>query len=284
MHKRIIFSRMRHSYFFMIGLICLIVVLIAVYIVPLFLPWEPNVTDLASRFMPPQGFSQGLKGHIVGTDFLGRDVLTRLLIGGQYSFRLSFISVIIITILGCIMGTLAGYFGGWVDAVVMRICEALMAIPPLIMAIAIIAVLGQSTQNLIIVLCIGGWVQICMLTRNNVRVVKQQEFVAASRALGAKRLHIMFRQIFPNVTTQIIVLTSQRVGTTILMESALSYLNIGIPLPAPSWGNMISEGRQYLMTQPWMVIVPGIALMLAVLAFNFMGDGIRDVLDTKRKV
>jgi peptide/nickel transport system permease protein len=181
------------------------------------------------------------------------------------------------------MGTLAGYFGGWVDTVIMRFCEAMMAIPSMIMAIAMIAVLGQSTRNLIIIMVIGGWVQLCKLTRNNVRIYKSQEFVLASKALGAKGYHIMFRQIFPNVTTQIIVLTSQRVAGVIMMEAGLSYLGLGIPLPAPTWGNMISEGRVYLMTQPWLIIVPGVALMLAVLAFNFLGDGLRDVLDTRRK-
>ena len=115
-------------------------------------------------------------------------------------------------------------------------------------------------------------------------VVKQQEFVLASKALGAKGFHIMFRQIFPNVTTQIIVLTSQRIAGVIMMEASLSYLGLGIPMPAPSWGNMISTGRQYLITQPWLTIIPGVALMTAVLAFNFMGDGLRDVLDTKRRV
>ena len=277
-------SRMKRSYFFIIGLICLCIVLISVYIIPLFMTFDPTATALTDRFIPPQGFKEGLNGHVFGTDDLGRDVLIRLLIGGRYSFYLAFVSVIIITIVGCIMGTLAGYFGGWLDAVIMRLCEAMMAIPPLIMAIAIIAVLGQSTTNLIIVLCIGGWVGICKLTRNEVRIVKQQEFALASKALGAKGWYIMFKQIFPNVTTQIIVLTSQMVGTTIMLESALSYLGLGIPMPAPSWGNMISSGRQYLVTQPWMIIVPGFALMLAVLSFNFMGDGIRDVLDTKRKV
>ena len=284
MNKKIILSRMLHSYFFMIGLVCLIIVLVSVYIVPSFLPFSATSTSLVERFTPPEGFSKGLQGHVFGTDELGRDLLTRLLIGGQYSFRVSFISVLIVTVIGTVFGLLAGYFGGWLDAVIMRLCEAIMAIPALIMAIAIIAVLGQSTGNLILVLCLSGWVQICKLTSNNVKIVKQQEFVSASRALGAKGMFIMFRQIFPNITTQIIVLTSQRVGTTILMEASLSYLGLGIPKPAPSWGDMISSGYQYLATQPWMIIVPGIALMLSVLSFNFMGDGIRDVLDTKRKV
>jgi peptide/nickel transport system permease protein len=283
-NKKIMFTRMRHSYFFMTGLTCLVIILIAIYIVPLFLEWDPNVNALLDRFSPPDGFSKGLKGHILGTDELGRDVLTRLLIGGQYSIQLAFVSIVLITVIGSALGVVSGYFGGLIDVVVMRLCETVLAIPPLIMAIAIISVLGQSTKNLIMVMVLGGWVQITKITRNQVRVIKQQEFVLASKALGAKGFHIMFGQILPNVTTQIIVLTSQRIGVLILLEASLSYLNLGIPLPSPSWGNMISSGRMYLVTHPWMILAPGFALMLGVLAFNFMGDGIRDVLDTKRKV
>ena len=284
MKKKILFSRMRRSYFFMTGIICLFIIFIACYLLPQFVHWNPTATSLTERFMAPEGFGNGLNGHVFGTDSLGRDILARILIGGQYSILLAFTATIMITIIGSVLGTVAGYFGGWVDVVIMRACETVLSMPSLILAIAIMAILGPSTRNLILVLTISGWVQICKVTRNNVRVVKQQEFVLASKALGAKGLHIMFKQIFPNVTTQIIILTSQRIGGVILLESALSYLNLGIQAPWPSWGNMIADGRVYLTTQPWMIIVPGCALMMAVLSFNFIGDGIRDVLDTKRKI
>ena len=284
MNRNLILNRMLHSYFFMTGIICLVLVLLVIHVMPIFIEWDPISTSLTERFVAPEYFANGLKGHILGTDQLGRDILIRLLVGGQYSFRLAFICVPIITFIGCVLGIVAGYFGGWIDVVIMRLCETMMAIPSLIMAIAIIAILGQSFTILVLVLCIGGWVQLTKLVRNNVRIVKDREFVLASKALGAKGSHIMFKQIFPNITTQIIVLTSQRVGGIILMESSLSYLNLGIAMPAPSWGNMMSQGRQYLTTQPWMIVVPGIALMISVLACNFTGDGIRDVLDTKRKV
>ena len=277
-------SRMLHSYFFVIGLICLIFIIISCYILPYWIPWEPLENSLLDKSLPPEFFRNGLSGHILGTDTLGRDVLIRLLIGGQYSFRLAFISVVLQAILGTVLGMLSGYFGGQVDSIIMRACDAIMAMPSLVLAIAIMAIFGPSTQNLIFVLTVSGWVQLCKIIRNNVRVVKQQEFVLASGILGASGFHIMFKQIFPNVTTNIIIITSQRMGFVILMEASLSFLNLGIPVPAPSWGNMIAAGRQYLVTQPWLIMAPGIALMLAVLAFNFLGDGIRDVLDTKRKV
>ena len=187
-------------------------------------------------------------------------------------------------VVGTILGILAGYFGGIVDAIIMRACEVFLAIPNLILAIAIMAILGPSLVNLIAVLTFSGWVNCCKVTRNNVRVIKNQEFVKASRALGAGGFHIMFRQIFPNVTTHIIILASQRIGMTIIIEAALSFLQLGIQPPTPSWGNMIAAGRMYMTTQPWLVFAPGIALMIAALAFNFLGDGIRDVLDPKRTV
>ena len=181
-----------------------------------------------------------------------------------------------------VLGIVAGYFGKAVDTIIMRICDVFLAIPNLILAIAIMAVLGSKISNLIAVLVFSGWVNYCKVIRNNVRVIKNQEFIHASRVLGAGHLHIMFRQIFPNVTTNLIIIGSQKVGQTILVEAALSFLSLGIQPPTPSWGNMISNGRTFLMVNPWLVLVPGIALMLTVLAFNFLGDGLRDVLDPKR--
>lgn len=284
MNKKILFSRMRRSYFFKIGLTGVLLIFICCYILPLFIEWDPVTNSLQERFLPPDGLAKGLEGHILGTDQLGRDLLIRLLIGGQFSFRLAFFVVLLQTTIGATMGILSGYFGGWVDVVIMRACDALMSMPALIMAIAVLAVLGTSPTNMVIVLTLSGWVQLCKVTRNNVRVVRGQEFVLASKALGAKGLHIMFRQILPNVTTHIVVIASQRIGLVILLEASLSFLNLGIQPPMPSWGNMIATGREFLMTQPWLIMVPGFGLMLSVLSFNFLGDGIRDILDTKRKI
>jgi peptide/nickel transport system permease protein len=284
MDRKILWSRIKRSYFFNIGLIGILFIFIACYVIPLFLPWDATTNSLYDRFISPEGFSKGLAGHIIGTDALGRDVLIRLLIGGQYSFRLAFIVVALQLAIGTVLGIIAGYVGGWVDAVIMRACDAILAIPGIVLAMSIMAIFGTSTGNLIFCMVISGWVNLCMVLRNEVRVVKQQEFVMASTALGAKLPHIMFKQIFPNVTTNIIILGSQAIGMVILIESALSYLNLGIQPPAPSWGNMINDGRQYLTTQPWLIIAPGTVLMLAVLSFNFLGDGIRDILDTKRRI
>ena len=275
---------MRRSIYFMTGFFCVCIVLCATYFGPLLIHWDPVSTSLSNRFIEPEGFQKGLKGHILGTDQLGRDVLIRLLIGGRYYLRVALAAVIMQTIIAMVLGIVSGYFGKWVDSVIMRACDAVMAIPALIMAIAVMAVLGPSERNLIIVLTVSGWVQLCKVTRNSVSILKNQEFVYASKALGARGPHIMFSQIYPNTTTNMIIISSQRIGVMILLESALSFLNLGIPAPAPSWGNMIAAGRSYMTTQPWLIIAPGTALMLTVLSFNFLGDGIRDVLDTKRKV
>ncbi len=284
MDRQVILNRMRKNPFFVVGSIAAVIVILLTVFSPLLVQFDPNLNSLSERFMAPEGFSRGFQGHILGTDQLGRDVFTRLLLGGRYSLAIACCVVLLQTLVGTILGILAGYFGGVLDAVIMRACEVFMAIPNLILAIAIMSVLGASIVNLILVLTFSGWVNCCKVTRNNVRVIKNQEFVKASRALGAGGFHIMFRQIFPNVTTHIIILASQRIGMTIIIEAALSFLQLGIQPPTPSWGNMIAAGRMYMTTQPWLVFAPGIALMFAALAFNFLGDGIRDVLDPKRTV
>ena len=275
---------MRRSTFFVTGIVGVVIMVLACFVLPRFIPWDPVVNDLRSILLPPQGLSEGLQGHVFGTDPLGRDLLVRLLVGGQYSMRISFLSVLLSTAIGVVMGLMAGYFGGLVNTIIMRLCDTLLAIPALILAIAILSVLGASEANLIFVMTFSSWVSQCKIVRNEVSLLKQREFVMASKALGAKGPHIMFRQIFPNTTTNLLIMSSQRFGMMILIESSLSYLGLGIMAPAPSWGGMISAGRVYLVTNPQMIIVPGIALMLTVLSFNFLGDGLRDVLDTKRKV
>lgn len=283
MDKKIIFNRMKRNPFFVIGVIVVVFLLLVCFLSPLYIQFDPTKSDVASKFQPPD-FSQGLQGHILGTDNMGRDVFTRLVVGGRISLTIAIIVVALQISIGVVLGLLSGYFGGIIDSIVMRLCDIVLSIPQLILAIAIMAVMSPSLGNLVFVMVFGGWVHVCKITRNNVRVLKNQEFVHASIVLGAKNPHIIFRQILPNVLTQIFIVGSQRFGEAILTEASLSFLSLGIQPPDPAWGNMISAGRTYMVTYPWMVIAPGIALMLAVLAFNFLGDGLRDVLDPKRKV
>lgn len=282
MDKKIILNRMKRNPFFIIGVLVIVFLILVCFLSPLYIQFDPTKGDVANKFQPPD-FSQGLSGHILGTDNMGRDVFTRLVVGGRISLTIALVVVALQISIGLILGLLSGYFGGVVDVIVMRLCEIVLSIPQLILAIAIMSVMGASMSNLIFVMVFGGWVHICKVTRNNVRILKNQEFVHASVVLGAKDPHIIFTQILPNVLTQIFIVGSQRFGEAILTEASLSFLNLGITAPNPAWGNMISAGRTYMAIYPWMVIAPGIALMLAVLSFNFLGDGLRDVLDPKRK-
>lgn len=281
MDRKLILKRMLKSKFFMIGFTVAALVVIISIISPLLVHFDPVKNNLAERLQAPS-FAKGLSGHILGTDELGRDVFTRLLLGSRASLAIAATVVTLAVIIGTILGIIAGYFGGLVDSIIMRICDVFLAIPNMILAIAVMAVMGANIFNLVVVLVLTSWVQYCKLTRNNVLVVKNMEFVHASKVLGASQWSIMFKQIFPNITTQLLILLSQQFGFTILVEAALSFLSLGIQPPTPSWGNMISNGRKYLSTCPWLVFGPGGALMMVVLAFNFLGDGLRDVLDPKR--
>lgn len=281
MNRSLLLRRMRHNVFFMSGVIIMTCMILLLLLLPQFLQYDAEKNSLTEKFMAPEYFSRGFEGHILGTDQLGRDVLARIVAGGRTSIMIALIVVFFEVVLGTTLGLLAGYFGGFVDTLIMRVCDVLLAIPNLILAIAIMAVMGSSITNLVIVLCFSGWVQICKLTRNNVMVAKNMEYAKASRAIGASNSHIMFRQILPNVTTNILIVASQKFGQAILTESALSFLSLGIAAPTPSWGNMIADGRLYLTVYPWIAMAAGLALMLCVLGANFLGDGLRDVLDPR---
>lgn len=282
MNRQILLRRMRHNAFFMAGIILMALLVLSLIILPHLLQYEATVNSLTELYTAPEWFSRGFEGHILGTDQLGRDILARIVEGGRLSMVIALCVVMIEMIVGTTLGLFAGFFGKVVDTVIMRLCDIILAIPNLILAIAIMAVLGTNITNLIIVLCFSGWVQFCKLTRNNVIIAKNMEYAHASKALGASNAHIMFSQILPNVTTNIIIVASQKFGQAILTESALSFLNLGITAPTPSWGNMIADGRLYLTVYPWIAMSAGVALMLCVLSANFLGDGLRDVLDPRR--
>lgn len=282
MDKKLIIRRMGKSAFFMTGLIVAIGIVILALLAPIITRYDPVVNSLTDRLQAPEFFARGISGHVFGTDEMGRDVFTRLLYGSRYSLTIAIVVVTCSCIIGTLLGLIAGYIGGITDPVIMRLSEVFMAIPQLVLAIAIVAVLGANVMNLVVVCVITCWPQYCKLSRNNVLVVKNMDFVHASQVMGGGKLHIILTQILPNVTTPLLITISQQIGQVILFEASLSFLSLGIPQPLPSWGNMIAAGRTYLTTCPWMVVAPGAALMLTVLAFNFLGDGLRDILDPKR--
>ena len=274
---------MLKSKFFIVGFIMVLFILLLALVGPYVNPYDPGLASFKEKLIAPEWFSKGLSGHILGTDSLGRDMLSRLISGARTSLFIAFCCVSIPMVIGTAIGVTAGYFGKWVDIVIMRVSDIFQAIPQMILAVTIMSLLGASVRNLIIVMCITGWFQFCRMGRGNVISLRNQEFVSAARVIGASNSRIMFKEILPNILTPLIVQASNLIGSIILQEASLSYLGMGVPLNTPSWGSMISEGRQYIATYPWTVLVPGAALMFTVLAFNFLGDGIRDILDPKSK-
>lgn len=283
MDRKTLFRRMRKSSLFMIGAIGILSIVLACFLSSFYMPYDPIQSDLHMRLCAPEWFSNGLQGHILGTDALGRDVLTRVLDGGRSSLIIAISVTVPSAIIGIALGLLAGFFSGVTERIIMRFCDIMSAIPGLMLAICIVAVLGASFTNLIITLTITSWVITTRIVRSSVLTLRNQEYVQAARVLGASNMRIMISEILPNVLTPVLINESQHFAAIVLTEASMSFLGLGVPLPQASWGGMISDGREYLMKAPWTVIAPGIALMLAVLFINFLGDGLRDVLDPKNR-
>lgn len=277
MDRKIILSRIKRNPFFIIGFTLTTLVVVLAVAGTALATHDPLSNDLYNKLLPP-----GSNGHLLGTDQLGRDIFSRILVGARMSLIISFFVCMLSALMGTILGLVSGYKGGMIDAVIMRFCDIVLSLPLIVVTIALVAVLGNSVPNLIIILSLLGWVEFCKLTRNNVMVIKNMEFVSAIKVMGGDSFRILRREIFPNVTTTLLIQTSLKFGNVILTEASLSFLGQGIMQPTPSWGNMIADGRNYLAAYPWVCLAPGIALMITILAFNFLGDGLRDVLDPKR--
>lgn len=276
--------RLLKSNLFVVGAGVVLLLVVVALVGPLVTVHDPLTPHLEKRLMPPTGLASGWHGHLLGTDPLGRDVLTRLIIGSRYSLAIGVSAVLGSLLIGALLGMIAGFYGGTVDNVVMRVADVQLSIPSMLLAIAVIAVLGPNIRNLVIVLIITSWPTYARLIRANVLVMREADFVAAARLIGASNAWIMATQILPNVLTPLLIVATQQVGFQILMEAALSFLGLGVQPPTPSWGGMIADGRQYIASAPWVVLSPGVALMITVLGFNFLGDGLRDVLDPKLRV
>lgn len=247
-------------------------------------PADPEAIDVNHRLRPPQAVAPSLEKYLLGGDQLGRDILSRIIYGARISLTVGVTAVLLSGSLGMLLGLLAGYYGGRTDEVIMRLADIQLAIPTILLAIALVGVLGPSLRNLILVLGITGWVIYARTIRGVVLSLREQQFVEAARALGSGDRRTLFRCILPNVWTPAIVVASQQVGFMIILESALSFLGLGVQPPTPTWGGMIADGRGYLATAWHVTTFPGLALMATVLAINFFGDGLRDVLDPRLRV
>ncbi|MBS6762821.1 MAG: ABC transporter permease [Clostridium sp.] len=283
MSRKDFIRRMRKSKLFIIGLAGILIIAFLCFLAPLYVQFNPTKSELPNRLLAPEWFANGLGGHVFGCDSMGRDVLTRLLVGGSTSLLIAFSVVIITTVIGLIIGLLAGYYGGVMDLLLMRICDIMMALPTLLLAICVVAVMGASVTNLVVVLSITGWIMVARVVRSTVMTIRNSEYIKAAIVLGIPNYKIIFKEVLPNVVSPVIITATQAFGGMILTEASMSFLGLGVPAPAPSWGAMISDGREYIATAPWVVIVPGIALMLVVLAFNFLGDGLNDIMNPKNK-
>ncbi|MBW3554745.1 MAG: ABC transporter permease [Gemmatimonadetes bacterium] len=263
----------------LVGLVLVVVLYLIAFMAPLLAPYDPIAQgDLTTTgYLPPSG------DYWLGTDQFGRDIMSRIIYGARISLAIGFIAVAIAIILGSLLGAIAGYIGGKVDAAIMRFTDMVMAFPRLILLIMIIALFEPSLTLIILVLGLTQWPGTARLVRGEVLSLREQEYIQAARALGFGRWRIILRHLIPNVLAPVIVAATLGIGNTIVLEAGLSFLGMGIQPPTPSWGTLVADGRQNLIGAWWVATFPGLAIVVTVLAFNLVGDGLRDALDPRMR-
>ncbi|WP_231495782.1 ABC transporter permease [Paucisalibacillus sp. EB02] len=268
----------------LIGLITVSVIIILAILAPWIVPHDPFKIDATNRLIPPFWVVDGSMNHILGTDHLGRDILSRLIYGGRVSLLVGFLSVLIAGVIGLFLGLISGYFGGtWIDQFIMRFVDAMLAIPTLLLVLVAIVVFEPGIVTLILVIGLTSWAQYTRLVRGEVLSVKEREFVQSATTLGASKGYIIRKHILPNVLSSFIVVSTIGIATAIMTESSLSFLGLGIQPPDITWGGMLNDGRNYIATSWWIATFPGLAITITVLAITFLGDWLRDILDPKLK-
>ena len=262
------------------GVAVVAVALVLVLFAPVVAPMDPTDQDLATRLLPP--WTASARGfHILGTDPLGRDIASRVVYGGRISMLVGLAAVVIAGSIGVTLGLIAGYAGGRWSAVIMRVADVQLALPFMVLALALVAAVGPSLLNLVIVLGVTGWVLYARVVRAEALSLREREFVLAAHAVGVRPTGIVLRHILPNAASSIIVMASLQMSRMMLFEASLSFLGVGVPPPTPTWGNMISDGRGYLAVAWWVSTMPGLALFVTVLGVTLLGDRLRDVLDPR---
>jgi peptide/nickel transport system permease protein len=244
-------------------------------------PHDPLSGGLSKRLKPPVWQEGGSMEYPLGTDKVGRDILSRIIHGARVSLVVSMVAIFVGGTLGTALGLISGYFGRWVDSVIMRLVDISLSLPTILLALVLVAAVGPSFGTVITVLVVLLWARYARLVRGETLAIKERDFIARARVAGASHTRIMFRYIFPNVVNSLIVLATLQVGYVILLESALSFLGAGLPRPTPAWGLMIADGRELIVTAWWVSMFPGLAIMLTVLALNLLGDWLRDHFDPK---
>jgi peptide/nickel transport system permease protein len=262
-----------------VGLSILVVVVLSALLAPVVAPHDPNRQNLLARNAPPAWIEGGSTAHLVGTDRLGRDILSRIVHGSRVSLVTALLAVAGSAVLGTTLGLVAGYAGAWVQNVIMRLVDIMLAIPFILLALVIITVLGSSLLNLVFTFVVVRWVQFARIAFANTLEVKERDYVIAARASGASDGRIVSRYILPNILSPLLVIATLELGFVILLESGLSFLGLGVPPEIPSWGSMLQEGRALINIAWWLTAFPGLAIALTVMGFNFTGDWLRDALD-----
>lgn len=265
------------------GLFCVMVVVVWAVAPGLFAPLDPLDQNLDRYLKPPGHVDAQGRTYWLGTDQQGRDILSRVIWGSRISLIVGIATVIVSGLIGMTLGLVAGYFGGKLDAVISRIVDTALAIPFILLAMALIAILGASLQNIVLAIALRTWIVYARVVRGEVLALKEHEFVTGARAMGCGTLRILVRYLLPNVLSSSIVVATLYLGRMIIIEASLSFLGVGVPPPTPTWGGMLSDGRTFLDTAWWIAFFPGIVLMLTVLGVNLLGDWLRDVLDPRMK-
>ena len=266
------------------GLCVVVAVLVLALGAPWVTTWDPVEQDIGNRLQAP-GSVDGSGGvHLLGTDQLGRDLLARIIFGARPALLVGFAAVAISGLLGLVLGLVSGYFGGWVDDVFMRLADIQLAFPFILLAIAVIGVLGPSLPVIIVVIGVSSWVVYARVVRSEALSIREREFVQAARALGVRDGRILLRHVLPNALTPWLVVATLDMARVIVIESALSFLGLGVQPPTPTWGGMLADGRVYISTAWWLATFPGLAILVTVLGINLFGDGLRDTLDPRLKL
>lgn len=263
-----------------IGASIVLILIVAGALAPWITPYDPNAQDLALALKPPQW---PLGPHLLGTDAVGRDILSRLFYGARVSLIIAVTVVLISGVVGVGLGAISGYFAGAVDFAIQKFVEVIWAFPPLLLAIAIMAFLGQGLGNLILALVMQRWISYCRVARGQALSLRAREFVEAARALGASDARIIVRHIVPNLFQSAVVIGTFAMASAIISEAALSFLGLGVPPEIPTWGSMLADGRTYISTSWWLALFPGLCIFFTVLGINLLGDGLRDLLDPRLK-
>ena len=274
-HSRAVLRFMNHR-LALLGLAMITLLTLACVLGPYLLPYGSLHIDLRARFAPPM-----TGNHYLGTDPLGRDLAARLLMAGRISLLVGFSAMLLSIVIGALVGVVAGYRGGWISAVLMRTVDGFLSFPSIFLVLALAAALRPSPVMITVIIALTKWMEVARIVEAEVRSLREREFVQAGRMLGLSGTHIMFREILPNAMGPIIVAASLTVARAILLEAYISFLGYGIQPPLPSWGNMLNGAQQYLASAPWLAIIPGAAITIAVTSFNFIGDGLRDALDVR---